>query len=379
MLVPCWRMPTASNPSFPLLGEGLRFLLSGLTLVLLATGVGACNGTTAVAGATDTAAGDVGADSATNPSITDGFQGEVKAADAVAATGVAKVCVSNADCASFGLKCFETNSVSGQGICTKACAGAADCPAASHCNPLAGGLVCTAARDCDPCVSAADCSVESPTCLQGKNGKGYCTHNCTIGDNSCAPGASCESFGPSLDDFACQPDYGSCTGGGEHCSPCKSPTDCAAGNQCYTAKSGERFCAKVCDPKAAAPGCPAGSGCSAATAGKGFCWKQVKDQLVATCAKGDKGYCDACTAHYECASNRCAEKNGKKFCAEPKACTGHQDCPYGNEATFCVPSQNGIGNICAPPISWHCQGYKACLGHACESNQVCDNGLCKAK
>jgi len=315
----------------------------------------------------DVAGADAGPDSA--------LDAAADAPETAAASGIGKACVGSTDCLSLGLKCFETNPATGAGVCSKGCAGASDCPAAHFCNPVGGKLICTGPRYCDACATADECGPDAPLCLPDKNGKGFCANKCNVGDTSCGIGSSCKQYGLGIKDFACKPDYGACSGGGEHCSPCKVQADCAAGNQCYTAKSGERFCAQQCDPAKAAPaGCPSGFVCKAES-GKGFCFKQVKEELVATCAKGDKGYCDACTVGYECASGRCASKNGKKFCVQPQPCKGNADCPYGGEATFCVPSD--VGQICAPPPSWHCQGYKACLGHSCASNQTCDNGICK--
>ena len=301
--------------------------------------------------------------------------------DTKPATGIGLTCASNAVCAPFGLNCFETSSATGEGICTRTCAGGADCPVGSHCNPVGPALVCTEGRYCNPCASDGDCGALAPLCKPDKDGKGFCTHACNIGDGTCGAAASCVQFGTSLQDFACRPDYGACTGGGEHCSPCATQADCGVATECFTAtQTGERFCAQTCDPTQSG-GCPSGFGCQAAK-GKGYCFKQTSDGLVPTCAKGDKGFCDSCTANYECASNRCANHNDKKFCVEPAPCDKQNestDCPYGgvDGATQCVPTD--VGMACAPPPAWGCQGFKLCLGHPCTASQVCTNGLCKPK
>ncbi len=99
-----------------------------------------------------------------------------------------------------------------------------------------------------------------------------------------------------------------------------------------------------------------------------------------TCAKGDKGFCDACKNDWECLSKRCVTKNNELFCAQPNPCTKGgegDDCPYGGQATYCVSSNKGM--VCAPPLAHHCHGFKACLHALCGPDDVCSNGLCKPK
>lgn len=294
-------------------------------------------------------------------------------------TNIGKACASNADCALIGLKCFETNAATGAGICSKKCTSAADCDTGTFCNPQSDLLICTPPRFCNGCSSNAECGAEG-LCLAGKNGAKYCTRPCTFGDNSCPPASSCKQFGAAIHEFACQPDYGSCVGDGAQCSPCSGPGDCAAGTEChYASATGERFCAKVCTP-ASPTDCPGGYSCSQPKgSSKAYCFKVIGKEAVATCAKGDKGFCEPCTADYECLSGRCALKNGKKFCVEPSPCKSNKDCPHGGEATACVPSDNGKGTICAPPLSWGCQGYLACLSVNCGPDETCMSGVCKKK
>ncbi len=292
-------------------------------------------------------------------------------------TNIGKVCASNADCALLGLKCFETNAATGAGICSKECKASSECDQGTFCNPQADKLICTVPRFCNSCKANADCAADG-MCLTGAKGTQFCTKKCAFGDNSCPPAANCKQFGSSLDDFACQPDYGTCNGDGTQCSPCSGPGDCSAGTECYYASTtGERFCAKACKVGVSG-GCPAGFGCTQPKgAMQAYCFKQVGEGTIATCAKSDKGFCEPCAADYECLSGRCALKNGKKFCVEPVPCTANKDCPHGGEATACVPSDNGKGTICAPPLSWGCQGYLACLGLNCEPGEKCVAGLCK--
>lgn len=299
----------------------------------------------------------------------------------IANPGIGKTCQLKADCAAE-LVCQETNGATGEGFCTRPCDSDAICGAGRYCNVVGQKLLCTAAQFCNPCSSASDCSAAAPLCLQDKSGTGYCSRKCSVGDASCAPGASCQKYGSELSQSACAPDYGTCSGDGGHCSPCTSQADCSPGTACFTSPdTSERYCAQVCDPKAPS-GCPTGFACVAqkTTPGKGLCWKTTPLKPVATCAKGDKGYCDACSQDWQCASSRCASKNGMKFCVEPKPCakeTEAVDCPYGGEATFCAPTDKG--DACVPPTKYNCQGFKSCLGHACADDETCDNGICKMK
>ena len=296
-------------------------------------------------------------------------------AETASASGVGKVCVVPNDCAALGLTCFEIDPSTGAGICSKLCASSSECPGGNYCNPQSGKLICTPPRFCNPCQVAEDCG-KGAICLQGTGGQKYCTKACSQGKPTCAPASSCRQYGSGVDDFACQPDFGSCSGDGNQCSPCAGQADCAKGLEChYAASTGERFCAKVCTPGAAGA-CPSGYSCTTPKSAKtSYCFKSVGKDSVPTCSKGDKGFCEPCNADYDCASGRCASKNGEKFCVAPTACTGPKDCPYGGEATFCVPSDKGM--ICAPPLAWGCQGYLTCLAHACENGEVCVAGQCK--
>ncbi|MFZ4577031.1 MAG: hypothetical protein ACOYOB_01445 [Myxococcota bacterium] len=233
---------------------------------------------------------------------------------------------------------------------------------------------------CAPCLSPKDCSPATPECRQDKNGKGYCTKGCSS-SAQCASGSSCAQYGTGLGEFACRPDYGACSGGGEHCSPCASQAQCATGNLCITSPdTNERYCAATCG--LAGVTCPAGFTCGKVMgAASSVCLRKFEDPygLIATCQGGDKGYCDHCDEAWECGSRRCATKEGESFCVQPGSCTPQtaaKDCPYASEgATFCVPSD--IGMICAPPIAFQCLGFKACLTHICPDGTSCVNGLCK--
>lgn len=299
----------------------------------------------------------------------------------IANPGIGKICQTKTDCAG-DLVCQEINAATGEGFCTKTCDADAVCGAGRFCNAFAQKFLCMEPQFCNPCNAAGDCSAGAPLCLQDKGGQGYCSRKCSVGDSSCAPGSSCHKYGSDLGASACTPDYGSCSGDGSNCSPCIAQADCSPGTTCFTSPAtGERYCAQTCEPTAT-NGCPQGFACAAQKTKSipGLCWKKTPAKPVATCAKGDKGYCDACNQDWECASSRCASKNGMKFCVEPTPCskaTEGKDCPYGGYATFCVPTDKGMA--CVPPPNSNCQGYKSCLGHDCAADEACDNGICKKK
>ncbi len=325
-------------------------------------------------GATDD--GDILSDGATDDSSTSDTANDATDDNGQPANGLGSPCASTSACAS-GLTCIETNAATGDGICTRTCAVNSDCPSGGYCHIVGKQLACTLAGLCDPCQAASDCGTDNPLCVPGADGKTFCTVPCAFGDKSCQPGYSCEQYGSTINDFACRPDYGACAGGGDVCAPCQSASDCKSGTQCATSPdTGERACFQTCSKDA---DCATGFGCSP----KGICSRLVPSAgkpptLVQTCAKDNRGYCDPCTADWQCASNRCRDSQGQSFCAEPTPCVKSNETKDCAPGTFCVPSATA-DMICAPPISWKCQGYKACFENPCSSTEVCSNGLCKPK
>lgn len=299
-------------------------------------------------------------------------------ADGVEGAGVGKPCAKTDDCPD-GLQCAETNAATGDGICTLPCTTNADCVKGGFCHAVGKLQICTPAAWCDPCASDADCGPGTPLCVPGKDGKTFCSATCSLGDKTCKPGWSCEQYGSTIDDFACRPDYGSCSGGGEFCAPCQAEKDCGPGTVCATSPdTGERACFQKCTAET----CASGFSCSPG----GFCARKVPnedpkkaDTYVQTCAKDKRIYCDLCSADWQCASGRCATANGQSFCAQPTPCAKDNETKDCAEGTFCIGSDKGM--ICAPPLAWKCQGFKACLGKVspCGAKEVCDNGLCKPK
>ena len=303
------------------------------------------------------------------------------ATDGTSATSfVGVACASNNDCVTYGLTCYVTNSAAGTGICSRGCKTETDCGGGlAHCNSVQGELICTLPRYCDPCTTEQDCGASAPTCVKDTAGNGFCSNTCTVNQDACAPGALCRKFGPKVDEFACMPAGGTCSGDGGQCSPCKTDGDCSPDHACFQADAnGERFCSRGCNPAASGnSGCEEGYQC-VKYGEKGVCYKVIDGKPRPSCSAGTKGFCDPCTDDWQCASNRCATKNDKRFCVQPTPCNKDkegEDCPLGGVATFCVPSSSG--NICAPPPAFNCHGYMACFSHPCGPSEQCVNGICK--
>jgi hypothetical protein len=325
---------------------------AAVAVAALAAGVSACGGGGDAAGDGAAAAADGGA--------VGGGDGAQVGDQTAAGHGIGRLCAGNADCAADGLVCFGTGVVP---MCSRTCAQASDCPAGTFCNAIKGQQICTPPAYCDPCASRDD----------GTLGPGYCTTECVIGVDPCPGGASCSkhSGSASIKDFTCRPDSRLCRGDGGQCSPCQVDADCQSGHDCLQPiPDGERFCAQRCDAAA----CPSGSICTK-LGGVGYCYADVGGKPEPTCSAGKKGYCDLCSADWQCASGRCVSKESQSFCAQPGTCskeTESQDCPTG---TFCVPTQSGPA--CVPPPAYKCQLWKACVSAPCGAGEQCVDGLCR--
>ena len=244
-----------------------------------------------------------------------------------------------------------------------------DADAAS--DPKDVGAVADAAADaqtglpyCAACTADADCGPES-VCLEDTKGEHYCAPLCLLSKNNCGPGATCKMYGIGADEFACQPDYGSCTGDGLPCSPCTTDTDCKDGHKCIESKMDKvRSCYKSCTTAA---DCPADYGCE-----DDLCLPFVASKYRQTCSTGQSDLCEPCTYDYDCKQGlKCGK--GLHYCTLD--CTkdkGIDTCPDG---LFCVGSSTG--GVCQPPIAYKCQGWLGCAFDCEDKNQVCDRGWCR--
>lgn len=212
---------------------------------------------------------------------------------------------------------------------------------------------------CEPCTSQADCGEEA-RCIPDAKGETYCATACLLSKNDCPAGSACRPYGSKTDEFACQPDYGSCRGAGEECSPCALDGDCQQGNVCRTSKiDKERSCFRSCTAKGE---CANGQSCE-----DGLCLPFVANKYRQVCNVGASGRCEPCSYNYDCADGLiCGPKLG--YCTEK--CTkepGLEDsCPEG---LFCVDG------YCQPPVAFKCQGWLGCA-YGCPEGAKCEKGVC---
>lgn len=218
-----------------------------------------------------------------------------------------------------------------------------------------------AAAFCEPCADDAACGPDA-RCIADADGAKYCATLCLLSKNDCALGSTCRPYGTKSDEFACQPDYGRCNGGGEPCSPCTDDGDCADGSVCHTSKIDKvRSCYPTCTDAAQ---CPDGWGCEG-----GLCLPFIANKHRQACSVGASGLCEPCDYDYDCADGRiCGPKLG--YCTEP--CTKDQgledSCPEG---LFCVDG------LCKPPVAHKCQGWLGCA-YGCPEGTTCSKGACVA-
>ncbi len=157
---------------------------------------------------------------------------------------------------------------------------------------FAAGSVCTQRnechlrRPCDPCTIDPDCSLTPGQHCVSVGGASVCAQDCAS-DADCVGGFQCTSG-------ECVPRFGSCTGTGTFCEPCRDDAECATGAVCGSfIPGGERVCTQLgisCDSTNTS--CP--------TAPDGV-HGQCIDSVV-NAAQGDPGY-DTCTAPYNAATN----------------------------------------------------------------------------
>jgi len=294
--------------------------------------------------------------------------------------GYMQKCLTDGDCSDWGLKCISEGPHDLGALCSKACTDHADCPTGLMCKDKGDQQVCLKAEYCDLCDNDAQCG-SGGRCIPDKTGAGFCTWDCKKDDpQSCAAGNFCNKIGEGLEDYYCYPMFGQCKGDGSHCTPCQTSQDCQPGHVCHeNAYTHERYCAKTCQTK---KDCPKGYACAALTGEeKDLCTLEVEGEIVETCYKGMKSFCEPCMRDYECKEGVCYNYPvaNKYFCSFfcDKAEYGQTGCPPG---LFCVPNHGeSAGEVCAPGAAFGCQGFLNCVAVECPKGMVCVGGFCEPK
>jgi hypothetical protein len=129
--------------------------------------------------------------------------------------------------------------------------------------------VCRAREFCAPCDSDADClGVPNQLCARDESGEKICTRSCDTSTDSCPWGnaARCGTFDDEVGQATCSHRFGSCSGSGKTCEPCRNDADCPTGVCTGSNFTGERWCVDLdvdcrCPNGADATGTCANGGC----------------------------------------------------------------------------------------------------------------------
>ena len=236
-----------------------------------------------------------------------------------------------------------------------------------------GVSMCVARSMCEECSKDEDCGKgDAPTCMPDPAGTGFCTSECNPTDPTCPVGYRCTHISDDDSRFFCQRLGETCWGDGKQCSPCESNDDCEDAHQCYgPTQKGEQFCAAECT---VTDDCRRDFDCAAEL---GLCMRIVGEALLDTCLENTGGFCDSCTADFECQGGLCYKHQESEVQHCSIQCEDQKDtktCPTG---TFCVRgSGSPTGWACTPPQLYKCSGWLACIGVECPLGTECEDGWC---
>ena len=267
---------------------------------------------------------------------------------------VCDTCIDDDDCAAGGI-CL--NLEPNRSFCGEPCQNGR-CPDNAACFELrSGGTQCAPiARVCsdegvgefadgDYCFGSNQCG-EGRMCYPTAD-SAQCASTCTPGRGECARGR-CVPLGG--DEIA-----GLCLVGGDipFGEACEDHTDCAT-TLCLPIDEETSLCSDTCTP--AADDCPAG-----------ICIETMDPTLPAVCIPPGEGpFGAACDSNLDCASTMCVPLNDDEAVCSRACDPALERCPGGR--CFETGDADPAG-ICIPLGD-------AAYGDACDSDLVCNTGLC---
>jgi V8-like Glu-specific endopeptidase len=196
----------------------------------------------------------------------------------------------------------------------------------TNCAVTSAGQICT--QSCDPLRPYAGCPASM-----------YC---------SADPAGGCGGFCVA----GSGPASGVAKGNGE---PCGADTECNS-LVCRNPGDGVRRCLEPCRGDAGM--CLAGEACAAGAGGCAVC--VAEQQLIIP-----RGLGEGCTADAACASGRCFDDLGVRYCT--RDCASDADCPnsFHCRADACVRGErDGTGTTCAPAANDDCNEGMVCASEA---------------
>lgn len=276
------------------------------------------------------------------------------------ARGYGTYCQKDADCQG-GRMCFTSGKDDLYAVCSTPCETNFDCPEYYVCDYKRTTAeeprkVCLEATYCDECQDDIQCSLPGMSCIQDKNGKGFCSSTCVLGTLTCPAGSECV-FLDERQDYFCKPMTGACYGDGTHCEPCRSQDDCREEDHlCITLPySKEKLCAADCTDSGT---CPEGSLCLDAGEGKRLCVPIFEERAMSTCYLNTQAFCEPCRRPWECEEGLVCHQtaDGSGFCTNP--CGDHEDCGYGFLCEKYIDLYTETYEWgCAPQFGYSCTMY----------------------
>lgn len=278
----------------------------------------------------------------------------------------------NGTCAS-GFTCLDDFPASETGaFCSNECTTSRECPPDMTCRNYADSEAswCVPRAWCEECDLDFQCGFSSDLCVLDESGSAFCGSDCdpqvsgtcpvdsecsevflcteserwvTDCDSVCTGGCS-ETDAPV---YQCLSSWGSCTGDGTICSPCKYDAQCEIGSNCvFIPESGSSICASTCTYYT---DCPDGYICEETTTGSKSCVPRTGSCVDSS---GDRTQCEICAEDSDCLRGKCLPLNGSEFSYCLDFCDNNAECGFYSQCTqisvdstefsLCVPDENTV-------------------------------------